>query len=295
MGCIFSGCRKQRDVVKAPEEVLEVKVHDGVKEPEVKVHDGVKETEVKVSEKVLQEVFELKEVPKEVPKEVHEELENDAPENTFIPFRHDGTLEDFICEAIKTIFLNSIGHIFIEKALLNILIKLHGYEIIIREIFRNFGFDDMYYEFFKNRSSYLYIKKKLIYFECRSKWRDPLIFTNYVVILDYSNGKVIFLDDQVVLFKIEIMTEYKLIFFHNKYDHSMKFHEVNCHNDNNYSVVFVDGGGKLTFRRYDSHLVINDGKLTFCRNAKYKDLEGTWIYIYKNKLYHSNINYIIQT
>jgi hypothetical protein len=28
MGCIFSSCRKQRDVVKAPEEVLEVKVPD---------------------------------------------------------------------------------------------------------------------------------------------------------------------------------------------------------------------------------------------------------------------------
>ena len=113
------------------------------------------------------------------------------------------------------------------------------------------------------------------------------MFKNYyVVILDYSNGKVIFLDDQVFLFKIEIMTEYKLIFFHNKYDHSMKFH--NCHNDNNYSVVIVDDR-KMTSRGYDSHLVINDGKLTFCRNAKYKYLEGTWACIYKNKFYLSDI------
>jgi hypothetical protein len=144
----------------------------------------------------------------------------------------------------------------------------------------------VYYEFFKNRSSYLYIEKNLIYFECRSNWCDPLIFKNYVVILDYFNGNVIFLDGQVILYKIVIMTEYKLIFFHNKYDHSMKFH--NCHNDNNYSVVIVDGG-IMTSREYDSHLVINDGKLTFCRNAKYKDLEGTWACIYKNKFYLSDI------
>uniref|UniRef100_A0A6C0BDY6 Uncharacterized protein n=1 Tax=viral metagenome TaxID=1070528 RepID=A0A6C0BDY6_9ZZZZ len=171
MGCIFSGCRKQRDVVKAHEEVLEVKA------PEVKV--PVEVLEVKV--------LEVK--APEVPVEVLEE--------PVIEIRNVSTLNDLALQVSKTL-LKSIGHnIFNERALLDILIELYGYtdlERIILNIFKKIVNDNVIINFFENISSYLHIEKNLIYFACKcSEKFYEYKFYNYIIVMNYSTSEIVFL------------------------------------------------------------------------------------------------------
>ena len=174
MGCIFSSYKKQRDVVKVPEEVLEVKVPE-VKVPvevlEVKVPE-VKEHEVKISEEVLEEPV--------------------------IEIRNVSTLNNLARKVLKTIFLNSIGqYIFNERALLDILIELYGYtdlERIIRSMFERFLCYRVIVNFFENISSYLHIRKNLIYFACKClREFYEYNFGYYIMVMNYSTSEIVFL------------------------------------------------------------------------------------------------------
>jgi len=174
MGCIFSSYKKQRDEVKVPVEVLEVKAPE-VKVPvevlEVKAPE-VKEHEVKISEEVLEEPV--------------------------IEIRNVSTLNDLARKVLKTIFLKSIGHyIFNEKALLDILIELYGYtdlERIILNIFKKIVNDSVIINFFENISSYLHIEKNLIYFACKcSEKFYEYKFYNYIIVMNYSTSEIVFL------------------------------------------------------------------------------------------------------
>jgi hypothetical protein len=180
MGCIFSSlisiCKKQRDVVKVPVEVLEVKA------PEVKV--PVEVLEVKVPE--------VKEPEVKIPEEVLEE--------PVIEIRNVSTLNDLASKVTNTNtnFLKRIGHnIFNERALLDILIELYGYtdlERIILNIFKKIVNDNVIINFFENISSYLHIEKNLIYFACKcSEKFYEYKFYNYIIVMNYSTSEIVFL------------------------------------------------------------------------------------------------------